>query len=208
MKNMLSLFRWSSRKLPLLFLLITMVLAGCQDDDETDPLANAAQQMQGVWTSVDSEPSPTGAYNFRQITFRESDWEIFYTTYADEARTIPLFQLHYSGPYRLTGISESIPGGYEGDFVFAQKRIILLTDDTTTINALGLESCGLTMGVGKDVSETGCSFVTSVAECSQDYDVLVVNGNTLTSGQRPDDNDMCSPDRRPQTLGFTLEKFD
>jgi hypothetical protein len=44
------------------------------------------------------------------------------------------------------------------------------------------------------------------AQCPADFDLLDVDGGTLHFGNRPADNNMCTPDRRPtqlSTVGLT-----
>jgi hypothetical protein len=39
-----------------------------------------------------------------------------------------------------------------------------------------------------------------VADCGTDHDLLALDATGLRFGQRPMDNDMCTPDRRPTAL--------
>lgn len=49
---------------------------------------------------------------------------------------------------------------------------------------------------------TGCATLGQypIATCPADYDLVKVEGDDLTFGARPKDNDMCTPDKRPQAL--------
>ena len=60
----------------------------------------------------------------------------------------------------------------------------------------------LTVGVAADVLEKGCAGLGQRPGnvCSADYDLVHTDGNTLTFGMRPTDNDMCTADKRPVAL--------
>ena len=111
-------------------------------------------------------------------------------------------------PSTLTGTSEQVPGAYEATFVFAEKGLTAHVDDPATLQSLGFDGCGLTPGEEKDISDTGCSFLTSIEACGQEYDLVQRDGERLYLGARPADGNLCTQDWRPTALGEPLVPAD
>lgn len=68
----------------------------------------------------------------------------------------------------------------------------------------GVPSCAGPCGLDdpQSVAEEGCAAFGQypVDACPADYDLVARDGDTLYFGQRPADNDMCTPERRPTEL--------
>ena len=66
------------------------------------------------------------------------------------------------------------------------------------------QGCGRAFAADADVdiSAEGCAGLGQrpVSACGQDYDLVFVEGDSLRLVQRPSDNDMCTPARRPTAL--------
>jgi hypothetical protein len=59
----------------------------------------------------------------------------------------------------------------------------------------------MTLDIEQDISAKGCSAWKSVAECPADYDLLSLDRDgKLYFGNRPQDIDICSPEKRPKSL--------
>jgi hypothetical protein len=134
----------------------------------------------------------------------ENDWELDFVTHIDAACTQPLVTVTIAGPYALQRPSSSVSGAWEGQFDFATKTIRPEVDALREL-LNGLEGCGnapFETGVAQDVYETGCEAFGQYprAVCMSDYDLVQVVDGALYFGARPEDNDMCSPERRPTEM--------
>jgi hypothetical protein len=66
---------------------------------------------------------------------------------------------------------------------------------------MGMAHCGLRTGVMTDISKAGCAHWAPVSVCREDNDLLAIDAvGKLFFGVRPNDNDMCSPEKRPTAL--------
>ncbi|CAN5857227.1 hypothetical protein BH24ACI1_BH24ACI1_18780 [soil metagenome] len=89
---------------------------------------------------------------------------------------------------------------------FNKKNLTLLTDEISVIRRFNLADCNLIKGKEKDILDTGCSFLTPVNDCPQEYDLVRIDGNNLQLGARPADRNMCSEEKRPKSLSLPLIK--
>ncbi len=109
-------------------------------------------------------------------------------------------QFRTGGGYAITGPSATVPGAYEATFDEDWKHVTLLTAIPEVIAGMGLAACDLSPNLETDISASGCAAWPPVAQCGQDHDLLALEGDGLRFGQRPADNDMCTPDKRPTAL--------
>lgn len=163
-----------------------------------------AKGVNGDWVSAKADDAGNNTFSFREFSFNGDNWNVKYTLFLDEAKTMPVFIFRGVGTYSVTGKSKKVKGASEALFLFSKKSLTLLTDNADLIKGLGFADCKLQKGVERDISETGCSFVAPLAVCNREYDLLKLAGKKLFLGARPADNNMCTIDKRPLALGHTL----
>ena len=157
------------------------------------------QTLRGSYASAAPEPW-YGGYGTREFTFGDGRWSLVFTHALDPDMRMRTFQFLTEGPYSVGEPSAAVPGAYEGDFGEEVKRVRLLMEDPQLIAAFGMADCGLVPGEAVDISGTGCASRKPVAECGTDHDILAMDEAGIYFGERPEDNDMCTPERRPAAL--------
>ncbi|MEL6677705.1 MAG: hypothetical protein AAFQ51_03295 [Pseudomonadota bacterium] len=176
-----------------LALLATLALAGPATGDP------ALEHLSGTW--ADPAPYAYGpAFGHRSFTFADGAWTLDFTLSFDPAGAVPVFRFRTGGEYAVVGPSAAQPGAWEADFGEARKLVTLRHPDPDVAAAFGLGECGLEVGVETDISATGCGPWKSVAACPMDHDLLKLTEAGLHFGERPADNDMCAPGKRPTAL--------
>jgi hypothetical protein len=163
-----------------------------------------AAGVTGKWKSEGAEDLGNGSFATREFKLTNKTWELVFTIWADKELKTPLVAMNFSGPWKETGDSKSVPGAREATFEFDKKTITLKAKDAA--KGFGMDSCGLEVGKAKDVSKTGCSFVASVEKYGKEFDLLERDGDKLFFGARPADGNMGSEDKRPTNLGAALMK--
>ena len=191
-------------KKTLLTLAITIGIAAATLGAPALAKSTPAKGTDGNWISSKSDHAGNNTFSFREFSFDGNNWNVKYTLYLDEAKTMPVFIFRGIGTYSVTGKSKKVKGASEALFLFDKKTLTLMTDNADLINNLGFANCKLQKGVERDISEAGCSFVAPLAVCNREYDLLKVVGKKLFLGARPADNNMCTLDKRPVALGDTL----
>jgi hypothetical protein len=159
----------------------------------------------GNWKSAGAEDNGNGTFGIRDFTITAKTWNLVYTLYGDKDLKYPVFALTVEGPYAIGKASKTVAGANDAVFTFSKKFMTLLSADPTTNAMLGLTS--LQKDVKTDVSETGVSFIPSVKNYGQEFDLVRVKGNKLFLGARPADGNMGSEDKRPTALGAALVKY-
>jgi hypothetical protein len=193
------------------FALAAVALAtGCaasQDKDASTP-APSEPSLAGHWVSPTCESSPGqgGSTNHftRDFTLTATDWTLAFTLFGDAACTQKLATIDIGGTYRVAGESSRVSGAREAQFTFARRRVI--AEAKGFADFLGTTGCGAQpwiAGTPQDLLAGGCAQLGAypLARCASDNDLVKVDGDKLWFGQRPADNDMCTPERRPQALG-------
>lgn len=153
-------------------------------------------------TYADSKPYPYGqAWGQRIFTFNKGKWTLKFTLALDPDLKMPVFEFRTFGSYAVLEKSKSLADTHHALFLEDKKFITLKTTDANLINAFGFASCGLTKDVEKDISDEGCSAWQAVSICNQDHDLLGLDKEgKLYFGERPADNNMCTPEKRPTKL--------
>lgn len=163
-----------------------------------------APDISGAWVSpCIASPQEDGSVQHFDLTFDigATDWSVDYVVYGDDACAQPFFTVHIDGPYELTAPSTSVSGAWEGTFSFDEKTV-------TAANASAqgflesLPSCGtgsFPVDSASDVLTAGCPSlgVYPGSSCPADFDLVLRDATTLRFGNRPADNDMCTPAKRP-----------
>lgn len=210
--------------LPSLTILMTALclggLAGCADD-ATSPAVDASSgadqsldvpappSLAGRWVSACiGAPQADGSTQYFLLDFDLSDerWALDYVVHGDEACTVPLVTVHIEGPYQLEEASPTVDGAWNATFGFDTKTIEPQVDPLRDALA-AQDDCGSgewTTGEAQSVLETGCLAFGQypVDDCGQDHDLVALSadGSELRFGDRPADNDMCTPAKRPTEL--------
>lgn len=166
-----------------------------------------APSLAGRWTS-DCLPSPQadGSTQYFDLDFDldATSWALDYVVHGDAACEVPLVTVSIAGPYTIERPSSTVPGAWEARFAFERKTIRPEVDGLRDfLNSL--EGCGAAefqTGVAQDVYASGCPAFGQYPEsaCVADYDLVQRDGDVLRFGERPADNDMCTPEKRPATL--------
>lgn len=167
-----------------------------------------AVDIQGHWQSEQPEASGTGTFGWREFNISEKEWEVIFTMYLDKEKTLPVFTFRAVGTYEIQDKSAAVEGASNAIFHFTKKFVTLQTDNAEAIKNFGFDACGLTKGVEKEISEAGCSFLTSVKACGQEYDLTKIADGKFFLGARPADGNMCTEDRRPTALNLPLVKVE
>ncbi|WP_164008721.1 hypothetical protein [Pyxidicoccus trucidator] len=162
------------------------------------------QDLAGRWDSPTCEASPNGdgstSYVQRHFQLTESAWTLELDVFGDAQCQTKLFTARLLGPYTLERDSEKVAGATEGNFSFGERY--LTAHIQPLADAFAQSGCGTgTWTVGAEQSvPAACLSFKALAGCSTDHDLVKVDGNQLFFGQRPADNDMCAPDKRPLAL--------
>ncbi|MGQ0566131.1 MAG: hypothetical protein ACT4OK_13825 [Gemmobacter sp.] len=160
--------------------------------------AATLEGLKGTWVSPAPEPW-YGGFGTREFVFADGQWSLIFTHALDPAMTLRTFQFRTGGGYAVTGPS-SVPGAFEATFDEDWKRLTQLTAIPEVAAGIGLDTCGLTVNLEADISQTGCAAWPPVADCGQDFDLLAMDPQGVYFGVRPADNDMCTPEGRPTAL--------
>jgi len=172
----------------------------------------ATQQYTGRWVSPSREPvqNPDGstAYLVRDFTLTPDRWTLLLSAYGDaSSEQSKLFVAQVDGPYKVTGSSSKVAGADEAEFGFEKVHFTPYMDFFIgMLNGAGSGNGNWKVGERQDVSATGALAFAPTSVYPREYDLLKRDGDTLYFGKRPADNNMGSPDRRPQALAAPLKK--
>lgn len=185
----------------LIATLLATALAPMAAHADSPAAADAAtlSQLRGTYASPAVE-TWYGGYGTREFVFADGQWQLIFTHALDPQMVLRTFQFRTGGAYRIGAAHATVPSAFEADFDEEWKHLTLLTNDPQVIAGMGLADCALTPNLETDISATGCGPWPSVADCGTDHDLLALDASGLRFGERPADNDMCSPDRRPDAL--------
>lgn len=151
-----------------------------------------------------SDPSPYNygkAWGERVFTFDKGKWTLDFTLALDPEMKLQVFKFRTLGTYKVQEKSSKVADTYNAVFYEEKKFLTLRTSDENLIKTFGFSPCNMTVDVEQDISTNGCSAWKSVKECPVDYDLLSLDKEgKLYFGNRPQDNNMCSADRRPTSL--------
>ncbi|MBI3219351.1 MAG: hypothetical protein HYZ44_07555 [Bacteroidetes bacterium] len=160
----------------------------------------ALEKLSGTY----ADPAPYNygkAWGKRVFTFDKGKWTLHFTLGLDPELKMQVFTFRTEGTYKVLDKSKAVDNAYNAVFYEDKKWVTLKTADANLIQAFGFAACNLTKDVEKDISITGCSAWQSVADCPGDYDLLSLDKEgKLYFGERPSDNNMCSPEKRPTKL--------
>ena len=159
----------------------------------------ALQSLTGTWHSPTVEEW-YGGYGTREFVFADGRWSLTFVHALDPGMTQRTFQFRTGGAYAVGDPSPAVPGAFATIFDEDWKHLTLLTPVPEIAAAMGLAGCGLTVNLEADISDSGCAAWRPVSVCGEDHDLLALSEAGLHFGQRPADNDMCTPDKTPTAL--------
>lgn len=165
------------------------------------------QKLAGTYASIAAEDWGRGAFGHRAFAFEGGRWNLRFTLALDPGLQNKVFEFRTLGSYQVLRESKAVRGAFDALFLEDRKYVTLLTDNADLAKAFGLAECRLVPGVEKDISETGCARWKPVSVCREDHDLLALDtSGHLYFGVRPEDNDMCTPDKRPMHLIYPVAK--
>lgn len=160
----------------------------------------ALQNLSGTYKSQTAEDWGRSTFGIREFSFDNGKWTLKFILALDPEMKNQVFEFRTHGTYQVLSKSNAAKA-YEAVFYEDKKYVTLKTADEQLIAGFGLAECGLTIGLEKDISEDGCAIWPAVKDCMEDHDLLSMDDSgNLYFGVRPDDNNMCTPDRRPTAL--------
>jgi hypothetical protein len=194
-------------KSPLLFPLIVLAAACNAQPAPVVPDAATTPSVTGHWTSACfASPQADGSTLYARLDLTGTDpnqWSLDYTLHGDAQCSAKVVTISIHGEYDVIEPSKTVSGAWDVRFGFDDKTITPFVQPVA--DALGGAKCGTTpwqVGVAQSVYAGGCLAFGQYpqTQCPEDYDLLSVDGTTLRFGNRPANNDMCTPDKRPTQL--------
>lgn len=186
-------------------------LAGCgpsapAPEKPKPEVPKAPIDISGAWSSgCVAMPGPDGSASYVRLDFDISAelWALDFQRFGDEACSQKLLTVHLDGPYEVSTPSTTVTGAYNGQFRFSTKAVT--PHAQPLVDMLNGAQCGpgnWKIDQAQDVYDAGCPALGLYprSECTADYDLVLVDGNKLQFGVRPEDNNMCSEERRPTSL--------
>lgn len=190
-----------------------LVLAACHASTLATPAPPAAPSLAGHWRSTCvPQPQADGSTLYATLDLTgsaPSAWALAYTLHGDAACAARLVTIAIRGRYEV-GEPSAIAGAWTAPFGFDDKTITPFVQPIA--DALAAGHCGSApwqLGAAQSVYAAGCAPFGQYAQpqCAADFDLLSVTGSALRFGDRPADNNLCTPARRPAQLSaLTLEK--
>lgn len=183
---------WKLFTLALILSLTT--LTNCKSEKET------LQNLSGVYS--DPKPYSYGkTFGHRTFSFENQNWTLDFTLSVDSEGKIPVFSFRTFGKFKILTESKEVAKAWNSIFYEEKKFLTLKTADVNLIKAFRFSDCGLRLNEEKDISNLGCSAWLPISVCNEDHDLLMLNSDGgLHFGERPMDNNMCSPKKRPNKL--------
>ena len=170
----------------------------------------AAQPMtpsgvRGFWESeacVVQERDGARTSSRSTFVFLGGEWALEVVQFGDDQCTRPTSRAFFTGQYEITQPSRVVSSAHDATFGFSYKAVTLYDDSLLAEANRGV--CGeraWKRGEPQDVTTTGCLWVTPVATCPQEFDLVKVDGNRLFLGERPPPGqNLCSEERRARKL--------
>lgn len=192
----------------LFILTISLLWGNCKTNQNNLSPIDALSELNGKYIDLKPYEYGKGVFGKREFTFSNGLWTLDFVLALDPKLQKQIFRFRTLGSYKVLKPSELLSGSYEANFSEEKKYLTLITESPELAKAFGLSNCGLTTGVEKDISETGCALWKSVKECPIDHDLLKLDEDgRLYFGVRPRDNNMCKEEFRPKSLTPPVEKI-
>jgi Adenomatosis polyposis coli down-regulated 1 len=161
--------------------------------------------LAGNWQSATCEAVPDGQgglfYRFRNFEFKGDRWQIKVTMNAEKTCTTKLFGFRITGPLELGAASSLVGGATEATFGYAQTFFTAYAVPfAQAFNGAKCGNAAFELGLEQETTITGCIGQPPVRDYRQEYDLVKLENGKLSFGDRPSDNNMSTPERRPQAL--------
>jgi hypothetical protein len=192
---------------------LVVLVAGCgstQDQSPASPeatLSPSPADLAGRWGSACVDPGNGQAFRLL-FDLTETTWSLAYEAFADAACATPSLTVQIDGGYALGNASAVVAGAREGRFDFATKTVTPHNAGVADFLAQACGRPGFVAGEAADITG-GCAGLGAwpVVDCPSDHDIVLLdNAGTLHFGARPQDNNMCTPDKRPTAPGLPLTR--
>jgi hypothetical protein len=164
--------------------------------------AAPAPSLAGRWVSDTCEASGTNYFK-RDFTMTDTTWDLAFSIYGDATCGTKVLSVAIGGDYAIGDPSSVVPGARQAEFRFTRRTTTPLAQPL--VDLLTQSKCGSgawSIGQTQDTLAAGCAPIGQYPKdkCPSDNDVVKVDGTRLYFGDRPADNDMCTPDKRPKAL--------
>ncbi|MEB3186039.1 MAG: hypothetical protein VKP72_01225 [bacterium] len=161
-----------------------------------------APSIVGKWKSP---VTPMNAQQAFQLDFdiQKDVWGVDYTVFGDLKGANKFVTVHIEGPYEMGAPSSLVPGAFEGKFGISKKTMTAHSAGAAGyLNSVGGKVNGFKAGIPLDITQSGFAPFGQypVSMVDADYDLVKLDGDKLYFGDRPKDNNMSTPDRRPKQL--------
>jgi hypothetical protein len=192
---------------------LVSLAAACGSTPEQSPsqptaaLSPAPAELAGRWGSACVDPGNGQAFRLL-FDLTETTWNLAYEAFADAACATPSLTVQIAGGYELGEASAAVAGAREGRFDFATKTVTPHNAGVADFLTQACGRAGFAAGAAADITG-GCAGLGAypVAECPSDHDIVQLDADgALHFGARPQDNNMCTPDKRPTALGVPLTR--
>jgi hypothetical protein len=193
-------------------LIVILFAAGCGSTPTQPPTSPASPtptpaELAGRWGSACVDPGNGQAFRLA-FDLTETTWNLAYEAFADAACASPSLTVHIDGGYALGDGSGVVAGAREGRFDFAKKTV---TPHNAGVADFLAQACGRPGFVAGEAADIlgGCAGLGAypVADCPSDHDIVLLDDSgALHFGARPQDNNMCTPDKRPVAAGLALTR--
>lgn len=189
----------------ILICTLAIFSVACAQNTNKEELKN----LDGTYADLQGVDWGQGTFGKREFTFKDGNWSLKFILAFDPEMKNQIFVFRTVGTYSVLDKSKVVDGAYNALFIENKKFVTLKTDIPDIIQGFGFSGCDLTRDVEEDISESGCSLWKSVADCSEDHDLLKMEvDGKLYFGVRPPDNDMCTAEKRPKSLTPAVVKID
>jgi len=192
---------------------LTVLVAGCGSTPDQPPaspgvtLSPSPADLAGRWGSACVDPGNGQAFRLL-FDLTETTWSLAYEAFGDAVCTTPNLTVQIDGGYVLGDGSAVVAGAREGRFDFAKKTVTPHNAGAADFLAQACGRPGFVAGEAADIAG-GCAGLGAwpVTGCPSDHDIVLLDDTgSLHFGARPQDNNMCTPEKRPTAPGLPLTR--
>ena len=176
------------------------ILSGCSGSQVREE--PQAPSIVGKWKSPVTPMSASQAFQL-DFDIAKDTWMVDYTVFGDLKGANKFVTVHIEGPYEIGASSALVPGAFDGKFGISRKTITAHSAGAAGyLNSVGGKVQGFKSDVPLDITQSGFAPFGQypVSKVNADYDLVKLDGDKLYFGDRPADNDMSTPEKRPGKL--------
>ena len=187
---------------------VVVLFVGCPGAQKKDekPVVTAPSIVgrfahEGCVTQENADGTQSWAKHNAELT--PTTWAADIVIYGDEGCATKYATVHLEGPYTIGAPSTKVAGAFDVDFGFTKRTVTPHVPGFVAL--LQSYSCGkapYAVNESQDILDSGCKDLgyQPLAACPKDHDIVKVDGDVITFGKRPPDNNLCTPDKRPAEL--------